>query len=119
MLGLPKSVIPRQASAQNDERKGKGGEYMFLYLVQHGEAKTEKEDAARGLTAKGVQDVRKVAAYAQEMNLRISRFFTAVRPGPCRRHKYLLITSNRRRADSKLAAWNRWTIRQLGPSAYQ
>jgi len=48
---------------------------MFLYLVQHGKAKREEEDPARGLTAKGVQDVREVAAYAREMNLRISRIF--------------------------------------------
>jgi phosphohistidine phosphatase len=48
---------------------------MFLYLVQHGEAKREEEDTARGLTAKGAQDVRMVAAYAQKMDLRISRIF--------------------------------------------
>jgi phosphohistidine phosphatase len=48
---------------------------MFLYLVQHGEAKREEDDPARGLTDKGVQDVRKVAAYAQKMNLRVSRIF--------------------------------------------
>ncbi|HUI67836.1 MAG TPA: phosphohistidine phosphatase SixA [Nitrospirota bacterium] len=48
---------------------------MFLYLAQHGEAKREEEDPARGLTDKGVQDVRKVAAYAQKMNLRIGRIF--------------------------------------------
>jgi phosphohistidine phosphatase len=48
---------------------------MFLYLVQHGEAKREEEDPVRGLTDKGVQEVRKVAAYAQKLNLRIGRIF--------------------------------------------
>jgi hypothetical protein len=32
---------------QNDERNGKGEKYMFLYLVQRGEAKREEEDPAR------------------------------------------------------------------------
>ncbi len=48
---------------------------MVLYLVQHGEAKKEEEDPARGLTEKGTTDVRKAAAYARTMNLRISRIF--------------------------------------------
>jgi phosphohistidine phosphatase len=48
---------------------------MFLYLVQHGEAKREGEDPERELTDKGVQDVRRVAAYTQKMNIRISRIF--------------------------------------------
>jgi phosphohistidine phosphatase len=50
-------------------------EKMFLYLVQHGEAKKEEEDPARGLTDKGIQDVRRVAAYTQKMNIRISWIF--------------------------------------------
>ncbi|HSA77405.1 MAG TPA: phosphohistidine phosphatase SixA [Nitrospirota bacterium] len=37
--------------------------------------KERKEDPARGVTATGVQDVRKVAAYSQKMILRISRIF--------------------------------------------
>jgi phosphohistidine phosphatase len=52
---------------------------MFLDLVQHGDAKREEADPARGLTAKGVQDVRKVVAYAQKMNLRVSRIFHSVK----------------------------------------
>jgi phosphohistidine phosphatase len=55
--------------------RGKEEYIMFLYLVQHGDAKREEEDAARGLMDKGVQDVRKVATYAQKMNLRICRIF--------------------------------------------
>jgi phosphohistidine phosphatase len=48
---------------------------MFLYLVQHGEAKREEEDPARGLTEKGVEEVHKVALFAQKMNLRVSQIF--------------------------------------------
>ena len=48
---------------------------MFLYLVQHGEAKREEEDPERGLTGKGDLDVRKVAAYVKKMNLSVGRIF--------------------------------------------
>lgn len=36
---------------------------MNLYLIRHGEAKSEKEDTARPLSEKGVRDVRKVASF--------------------------------------------------------
>jgi hypothetical protein len=45
-----------QASTQSDERKGKGGEYMFLYLVQHGEAKREEEC---GVDAAGDHEIKR------------------------------------------------------------
>ncbi len=40
---------------------------MFLYLVQHGEAKKEEEDPSRGLTNKGMDDVWKTAAFMQKI----------------------------------------------------
>ena len=39
---------------------------MRLYLVQHGEAKTEQEDPERPLTDRGAEDVRRVANRATE-----------------------------------------------------
>lgn len=48
---------------------------MFLYLVQHGEAKREEEDPARGLTEKGSADVHKVAQFVQNKNLSPSQVF--------------------------------------------
>jgi phosphohistidine phosphatase len=48
---------------------------MFLYLVQHAEAKREEEDPARDLTAKGRQDLQRVANYVGELNLAVSRLF--------------------------------------------
>jgi phosphohistidine phosphatase len=48
---------------------------MLLYLVQHGEAKREEEDPARGLTEKGIQDARNVSAYAQKLNVKASRIY--------------------------------------------
>jgi phosphohistidine phosphatase len=46
---------------------------MYLYLVQHGEAKREEEDPLRGLTKKGNDDVLRVAALVQRMNVKVSR----------------------------------------------
>lgn len=39
---------------------------MYLYLVQHGEAKKEEEDPRRPLTDKGREDVTKVARHIAE-----------------------------------------------------
>lgn len=39
---------------------------MYLYLVQHGEAKREQEDPSRPLSEKGVRDVRKVASFISQ-----------------------------------------------------
>lgn len=46
---------------------------MLLYLVRHGEAKSEKDDPERGLTDKGVEEVRKTAGYAKSLGLRVSQ----------------------------------------------
>jgi phosphohistidine phosphatase len=48
---------------------------MLLYLVQHGEAKREDEDPARGLTEKGGKDVKKVAQFLQNRNLLLSKIY--------------------------------------------
>ena len=44
---------------------------MYLYLVQHGEAKKEEEDPERGLTDKGRKDVSNVASSLQKMNTQV------------------------------------------------
>lgn len=36
---------------------------MHLYLIQHGDAKSEQEDPARPLSDKGRRDVEKVAGF--------------------------------------------------------
>jgi phosphohistidine phosphatase len=48
---------------------------VYLYLVQHGEARKEEEGPERRLTDKGVSDVGKVAAYAGKMNLNAAEIF--------------------------------------------
>ena len=51
----------------------KGGAPMFLYLVQHGEAKSEEEDPSRGLTDKGFRDVARIALFCREQAVRPDR----------------------------------------------
>lgn len=46
---------------------------MFLYLVQHAEAKTDKEDPAKPLSEKGEKNIRKVALHLSGLHLIISR----------------------------------------------
>lgn len=48
---------------------------MKLYLIQHGEAKPETEDPERSLTAKGEEEVRRVATAAKRMGIRASRIY--------------------------------------------
>ena len=48
---------------------------MRLYLVQHGEARTEQEDPERPLTARGVADVRRVAGVAAAAGITAARIF--------------------------------------------
>lgn len=48
---------------------------MFLYLVQHAEAKKEEIDPARSLSEKGIQDIQKVAAYLSQLNFSLHKIF--------------------------------------------
>ncbi|MGQ9645066.1 MAG: phosphohistidine phosphatase SixA [Thermodesulfobacteriota bacterium] len=48
---------------------------MKLYLIQHGEAKPEAEDPERSLTARGEEEVRKVAMTAKRMGILASRIY--------------------------------------------
>ena len=46
---------------------------MFLYLVQHAEAKKAEEDPARDLTEKGRIDIENVAHHLKRLNVRVRR----------------------------------------------
>ena len=48
---------------------------MLVYLVQHTEAKREEEDPARDLTDQGRRDITRVAQYAGELSLTVSRIY--------------------------------------------
>ena len=48
---------------------------MYLYLVQHGEAKKEEEDPMRPLSEKGLLDVRRVGAYISRVGITIDAIF--------------------------------------------
>ena len=46
---------------------------MRLYLVQHGEARPKDEDPQRSLTARGEEEIRRVAAFAKQAGVRVSQ----------------------------------------------
>jgi phosphohistidine phosphatase len=46
---------------------------MFLYLVQHAEARKKEEDPTRDLSEKGLQDIKKVAEYGRKLNLTVNQ----------------------------------------------
>jgi phosphohistidine phosphatase len=48
---------------------------MFLYLVQHAEAKREEEDPARDLTEKGRQDIESVSHHLLRLNVQVRQIF--------------------------------------------
>ena len=48
---------------------------MKLYLVRHGEAKTEREDISKPLSEKGRQDIRHLGRTLKNMNIRVPRIF--------------------------------------------
>jgi phosphohistidine phosphatase len=46
---------------------------MLLYLVQHGEAKSDAEDPSRPLSKKGLKDVQKVAHFLAASEVKVAR----------------------------------------------
>jgi phosphohistidine phosphatase len=48
---------------------------MRLYLIQHGEAKSEKEDPERSLTETGKEEVIRMSKVADKLNIRPSRVY--------------------------------------------
>ena len=52
---------------------------MFIYLVQHAEAKSEQEDPSRSLSEKGMHDIIKVATHVSHLNLKIHMIFHSMK----------------------------------------
>ena len=48
---------------------------MFLYLVQHAEAKPEEEDPARDLTDKGRLEIENVAHHLKRLDVQVRQIF--------------------------------------------
>jgi phosphohistidine phosphatase len=48
---------------------------VFLYLVQHGDAKREEEDPARPLSEKGLRDITGVASYISQLDIKVYKIF--------------------------------------------
>jgi len=53
----------------------RGGDQMKLYLIQHGEAKIEREDPERSLTEMGEEEVKRVSKAAEKLNIRPSKIY--------------------------------------------
>ena len=45
---------------------------MYLYLIQHGEAKSEAEDPKRGLTERGAANAKKAGAFLKQLQRKIT-----------------------------------------------
>ncbi len=48
---------------------------MRVYLVQHGEAKSEAEDPERSLTIRGEEETRKISGAAKRLGIRPSKIY--------------------------------------------
>ena len=48
---------------------------MRLFLMQHGEAKSEAEDPERSLTARGEEETRKISGAARRVGIRPSKVY--------------------------------------------
>jgi phosphohistidine phosphatase len=48
---------------------------MRLYLVQHGEAKSEAEDPGRSLTVRGEEETRKISSVVKKLGIHPSRIY--------------------------------------------
>jgi len=48
---------------------------MYLYLVQHAEAVSKDIDPSRGLSEKGMDDIKRISQYISGMNLEVHEIF--------------------------------------------
>jgi phosphohistidine phosphatase len=48
---------------------------MLLYLVQHAESLSREEDPTQSLSEKGIENIKKVAAYAAKLDINVSQIF--------------------------------------------
>lgn len=74
---------------------------MYLYLVQHAEAKREEEDPERGLTEKGMKDIKKVAEHVSALSISIETIFHS---GKKRAHQTAQVLAEALRPERGIAA---------------
>lgn len=56
---------------------------MRLYLMQHGEAKSETEDPERSLTVRGEEETRKMSGAAKRLGIRPSKIYRSGKKRVC------------------------------------
>jgi phosphohistidine phosphatase SixA len=54
-----------------------------LYLMQHGEAKSEPEDPERSLTVRGEEETKKISGAAKRVNIRPSKIYHSGKKRVC------------------------------------
>jgi phosphohistidine phosphatase len=70
-INIPFHKVKGGVSDSRDE----GGDVMKLYLIQHGEAKTEREDPERSLTERGEDEVKRVAEAGKRLGVLPSKIY--------------------------------------------
>ncbi|MBF0343437.1 MAG: phosphohistidine phosphatase SixA [Nitrospirae bacterium] len=48
---------------------------MYLYLIQHGQAKSEEEDPQRPLNDAGIENIKKTATFLLRNNIKIDKIY--------------------------------------------
>lgn len=48
---------------------------MKIYLIQHAEAKREEEDPERGLSEKGIEDLKKIGKFIKNLDLKVDKIY--------------------------------------------
>ena len=90
---------------------------MLLYLVRHGEAGREGDDAARGLTDKGFREVSLAAVYARDRYIKVNAIYHS---GKRRAMQTAQIFSDHLKPGNgafETMVLHRWTNLRNGPNA--
>lgn len=53
----------------------KKGDIMKIYIIRHGDAKSESEDIKRPLNEKGIQDIRKIGNFMKKLCIKIDKIY--------------------------------------------
>ena len=86
---------------------------MFLYLVQHAEAKSEEDDPARDLSEKGSIDIENVAHHLKRLMVQVGQ---VVHSGKTRARSTAEVLARHIKPAagvSEAPGWRRWMTRNL------
>ncbi len=87
---------------------------MFLYLVQHVEAKREEDDPARYLTEKGRREIESVAHHLKRLHVQVRQIFHSDKTRAKAPPRSWQGIYSRRLESQKLLGWRRWMTLRSG-----